>query len=226
MRILVVEDDERIASFLVKGLRAEGYAAIVVGDGADAEHLLLRAAEPFDLVLLDLGLPGLSGEDVLRNLRRRDAALPVVILTARAEVGEKVHGLDLGANDYVTKPFAFEELLARVRAAVRSSTQPTASELAVGDLRLDLFTKVAQRGGRRIDLAPREWALLELFMRHPTHVLTRARILSEVWEYDFDPGSNVVDVYVGYLRRKLNRPGLDPMLKTVRGAGYRLVEHA
>jgi len=226
VRILVVEDDERIASFLVKGLRAEGYAAIVVGDGADAEHLLLRAAEPFDLVLLDLGLPGLSGEDVLRNLRRRDAALPVVILTARAEVGEKVHGLDLGANDYVTKPFAFEELLARVRAAVRSSTQPTASELAVGDLRLDLFTKVAQRGGRRIDLAPREWALLELFMRHPTHVLTRARILSEVWEYDFDPGSNVVDVYVGYLRRKLNRPGLDPMLKTVRGAGYRLVEHA
>ncbi|HUY30287.1 MAG TPA: response regulator transcription factor [Acidimicrobiales bacterium] len=224
MRILVVEDDERIASFLVKGLRAEGYAAIVVGNGEDAEHLLGLAVEPFDLVLLDLGLPGVSGEDVLRNLRRRDAALPVVILTARAEVGEKVRGLDLGANDYVTKPFAFEELLARVRAAVRSSTQPTASELVVADLRLDLFTKIAQRGGRRIELAPREWALLELFMRHPTHVLSRTRILSEVWEYDFDPGSNVVDVYVGYLRRKLNLPGLEPMLKTVRGAGYRLVE--
>jgi len=208
----------------VKGLRAEGYAAIVVGNGEDAEHLLGLAVEPFDLVLLDLGLPGVSGEDVLRNLRRRDAALPVVILTARAEVGEKVRGLDLGANDYVTKPFAFEELLARVRAAVRSSTQPTASELVVADLRLDLFTKIAQRGGRRIELAPREWALLELFMRHPTHVLSRTRILSEVWEYDFDPGSNVVDVYVGYLRRKLNLPGLEPMLKTVRGAGYRLVE--
>ena len=208
----------------MKGLRAEGYAAIVVGNGEDAEHLLGLAVEPFDLVLLDLGLPGVSGEDVLRNLRRRDAALPVVILTARAEVGEKVRGLDLGANDYVTKPFAFEELLARVRAAVRSSTQPTASELVVADLRLDLFTKIAQRGGRRIELAPREWALLELFMRHPTHVLSRTRILSEVWEYDFDPGSNVVDVYVGYLRRKLNLPGLEPMLKTVRGAGYRLVE--
>ncbi len=208
----------------MRGLRAEGYAAIVVGNGEDAEHLLGLAVEPFDLVLLDLGLPGVSGEDVLRNLRRRDPALPVVILTARAEVGEKVRGLDLGANDYVTKPFAFEELLARIRAAVRSSTQPTASELVVADLRLDLFTKIAQRGGRRIELAPREWALLELFMRHPTHVLSRTRILSEVWEYDFDPGSNVVDVYVGYLRRKLNLPGLEPMLKTVRGAGYRLVE--
>ncbi|MDA8290896.1 MAG: response regulator transcription factor [Actinomycetota bacterium] len=225
MRILVVEDDERIAAFLVKGLRAEGYSAIVAGNGEDAEHLLERPLEPFDLVLLDLGLPTMSGEDVLVDLRRRDPALPVVILTARAEVGEKVRGLDLGANDYVTKPFAFEELLARVRAVVRSTNQPSASELAVGDLRLDLFTKVAQRGGRRIELAPREWALLELFMRHPTHVLTRARILSEVWEYDFDPGSNVVDVYVGYLRRKLNRPGLEPLLKTVRGAGYRLVDH-
>lgn len=223
MRILVVEDDERIASFLVKGLRAEGYTATVAGDGADAEHLLVRATIPFDLVLLDLGLPGLPGEEVLRQLRRRDAAVPVVILTARAEIGEKVRGLDLGANDYVTKPFSFEELLARIRAATRASSQPSPSELVVGDLRLDLFTKIASRDGRRIELAPREWALLELFMRHPSHVLSRSRILSEVWEYDFDPGSNVVDVYVGYLRRKLNRPGLEPLLKTVRGAGYRLV---
>jgi DNA-binding response OmpR family regulator len=160
---------------------------------------------------------------VLRGLRKRDTTLPVVILTARAEIGDKVRGLDLGANDYVTKPFAFEELLARVRAALRSTSQPSANELVVGDLRLDLFTKVAQRGGRRIELAPREWALLELFMRHPAHVLSRSRILSEVWEYDFDPGSNVVDVYVGYLRRKLNLPGLEPLLKTIRGAGYRLI---
>lgn len=223
MKILVVEDDPRIASFLVKGLRAEGYAPIVAQDGSTAQQVLARRDEGLDLVLLDLGLPGISGEDVLRQLRRRDPGLPVIILTARTEVGDKIRGLDLGANDYVTKPFAFEELLARIRAVVRASAQPAASELVVGDLRFDLLTKIAQRGGRSIELAPREWALLELFMRHPNHVLSRTRILSEVWEYDFDPGSNVVDVYVGYLRRKLNMPGLEPMVKTVRGAGYRLL---
>jgi DNA-binding response OmpR family regulator len=222
VRILVVEDDEGIASFLVKGLRAEGYAPVVTDSGTVAEQLLLDASEPFDLMLLDLGLPSIPGEEVLRRLRQRDATLPVIILTAKSGVGEKVRGLDLGANDYVTKPFAFEELLARIRAVVRSYSQPSSNELVVGDLRLDLLTKIAQRGGRRIELAPREWALLELFMRHPTHVLSRSRILSEVWEYDFDPGSNVVDVYVGYLRRKVNLPGLDPLLKTVRNAGYRL----
>jgi DNA-binding response OmpR family regulator len=222
VRILVVEDDEGIASFLVKGLRAEGYAPVVTDSGTLAEQLLLDASEPFDLMLLDLGLPSIPGEEVLRRLRQRDATLPVIILTAKSGVGEKVRGLDLGANDYVTKPFAFEELLARIRAVVRSYSQPSSNELVVGDLRLDLLTKIAQRGGRRIELAPREWALLELFMRHPTHVLSRSRILSEVWEYDFDPGSNVVDVYVGYLRRKVNLPGLDPLLKTVRNAGYRL----
>lgn len=222
MRILVVEDDEGIASFLVKGLRAEGYAPVVTGNAAAADRFLSDAREPFDLVLLDLGLPEVPGEEVLRRLRQRDATLPVIILTAKSGVGEKVRGLDLGANDYVTKPFAFEELLARIRAVVRSNSQPAPNELVVGDLRLDLLTKIAQRGGRRIDLAPREWALLELFMRHPTHVLSRSRILSEVWEYDFDPGSNVVDVYVGYLRRKVNLPGFAPLLKTVRNAGYRL----
>jgi DNA-binding response OmpR family regulator len=222
VRILVVEDDEGIASFLVKGLRAEGYAPVVTDNGASAEQLLGDALEPFDVVLLDLGLPVVPGEEVLRRLRRHDATLPVIILTAKSGVGDKVRGLDLGANDYVTKPFAFEELLARIRAVVRSNSQPSSNELVVGDLRLDLLTKIAQRGGRRIELAPREWALLELFMRHPTHVLSRSRILSEVWEYDFDPGSNVVDVYVGYLRRKVNLPGLEPLLKTVRNAGYRL----
>jgi len=222
VRILVVEDDEGIASFLVKGLRAEGYAPVVTGNAAAADRFLSDAREPFDLVLLDLGLPEVPGEEVLRRLRQRYATLPVIILTAKSGVGEKVRGLDLGANDYVTKPFAFEELLARIRAVVRSNSQPAPNELVVGDLRLDLLTKIAQRGGRRIDLAPREWALLELFMRHPTHVLSRSRILSEVWEYDFDPGSNVVDVYVGYLRRKVNLPGFAPLLKTVRNAGYRL----
>ncbi|MDE3008242.1 MAG: response regulator transcription factor [Acidobacteriota bacterium] len=222
MRILIVEDDAGIASFVVKGLRAEGYVALVAGNAPDAERHLLHATEPFDLVLLDLGLPGMSGEELLQRVRNRGVTIPIIILTARTGTGNKVRGLDLGANDYVTKPFAFEELLARIRSAVRSSNQPTSTELVVGDLRLDLFTKIAQRDGVAVELAPREWALLELFMRHPTHVLSRSRILAEVWSYDFDPGSNVVDVYVGYLRRKLNRPGLEPLFKAVRGAGYRL----
>ncbi len=221
MRILIVEDDERIASFVVKGLRAEGYAPVVAIDG-DVALRHLNDLVPFDLVLLDLGLPGTSGEEVLTRVRGRGLNVPIIILTARSGIGDKVRGLDLGANDYVTKPFAFEELLARIRATVRTSTQPSASELVVADLRLDLLTKIAQRGGRNIELSQREWALLELFMRHPTHVLSRSRILAEVWEYDFDPGSNVVDVYVGYLRRKVNLPGLEPMVKTIRGAGYRL----
>jgi DNA-binding response OmpR family regulator len=213
VRILIAEDDAAIVSFLVKGLKAEGYATAVATTGDEANRLLL----------LDLGLPGTSGLDVLATLRRRDASLPLIVLTARAEVADKVRGLELGANDYVTKPFSFAELLARIRATLRSSSQPTTNELVVEDLRLDLFTKVAWRGERRIDLAPREWALLELFMRHPTHVLSRTRILNEVWEYGFDPGNNIVDVYVSYLRKKINFDDVEPLILTVRGAGYRLV---
>ena len=223
MRILIVEDDAGIVSFLVKGLRAEGYATMHAPDGQSANQLLSSRNEEFDLVLLDLGLPGTSGEDVLRALRQRDTSLPVIVLTARAETADKVRGLELGANDYVTKPFSFAELLARIRAAVRSSSQSVSTELVVGDLRLDLLTKIAWRSERRIDLAPREWALLELFMRHPTHLLSRARILSEVWQYEFDPGNNVVDVYVSYLRKKINLSDLDPLIQTVRGVGYRLI---
>ncbi len=223
MRILIAEDDPAIASFLVKGLRAEGYATVVATTGVEANNALNSSLENFDLVLLDLGLPGVSGVEVLSMLRQRDAALPVIILTARAEVADKVRGLELGANDYVTKPFSFAELLARIRATLRSASQPTTNELVVEDLRLDLFTKVAWRGERRIDLAPREWALLELFMRHPTHVLSRTRILNEVWEYGFDPGNNIVDVYVSYLRKKINFDNATPLILTVRGAGYRLV---
>jgi len=223
MRILIAEDDAAIVSFLVKGLKAEGYATAVASTGEEANHYLASAFETFDLVLLDLGLPVVSGLDVLASLRRRDAVLPVIILTARAETTDKVRGLELGANDYVTKPFSFAELLARIRATLRSANQPTTNELVVQDLRLDLFTKVAWRGERRIDLAPREWALLELFMRHPTHVLSRTRILNEVWEYGFDPGNNIVDVYVSYLRKKINFADTTPLILTVRGAGYRLV---
>jgi DNA-binding response OmpR family regulator len=223
MRILIVEDDAGIVSFLVKGLKSEGYATAIAPDGRGAIQLLGASDESFDLVLLDLGLPGTSGDEVLRVLRQRDASLPVIVLTSRVEIIDKVRSLELGANDYVTKPFSFAELLARIRVALRSSVQSASTELVVGDLRLDLLTKIAWRAGRRIDLAPREWALLELFMRHPTHLLTRARILNEVWEYGFDPGNNVVDVYVSYLRKKLNIAGLDPLIQTVRGAGYRLM---
>jgi DNA-binding response OmpR family regulator len=223
VHVLIVEDDPRIASFLAKGLGAEGYGTTVAATAAEGTGFLETMPEEFDLLLLDLGLPDESGLEVLRRLRRRDGGMPVIILTARAEVVDRVRGLDLGANDYVTKPFAFEELVARVRAALRTAEQPTTTQLVVDDLRLDLLAKVAWRAGRHIELAPREWALLELFMRHPTHVMSRSRILSAVWDYGFEPGSNVVDVYVGYLRRKLNRDGLPPLIQTVRGAGYRLV---
>jgi DNA-binding response OmpR family regulator len=222
MHVLIVEDDPRIASFLNKGLRAEGYVTSVATNAIEANTYAEAMETDLNLVLLDLGLPDGSGTGVLQRLRQRQSDVPVIILTARSDVSDKVRGLDLGANDYVTKPFVFEELLARVRAALRTSAQPTTTELVVGDLRLDLLTKVGWRAGQRIELAPREWALLELFMRSPTHVLTRQRILNQVWEYGFDAGSNVVDVYVGYLRRKLNRAGLEPLLHTVRGAGYRL----
>lgn len=224
MHVLIVEDDPRIVSFLEKGLAAEGYATTSVGDGDAAQRALARTVEEFDVVLLDLGLPGPSGEEVLDAIRRRSPRVPVIILTARAELEDKVRGLNRGATDYVTKPFSFEELLARVRSAVRMSTQHVSTKLVVGDLELDLFTKIARRAGRRIELTQREWSLLELFMRHPTHVVSRTWIANEVFGYDFDAGSNVVDVYVGYLRKKLNAPGEAPLIRTVRGAGYRFVE--
>ena len=223
MRLLIVEDDDRIVSFLVKGLSAEGYATIAANDAHGAMVELSASDAAVDVVLLDLGLPGASGEELLQWVRGRRPSLPVIVLTARATVADKVRVLNLGANDYVTKPFAFDELLARIRAVVRAREQPEASELIVEDLRFDLFTKIAWRAGRRIDLRPREWALLELFIRNPNRVLSRSMILSHVWELTFDPGSNVVDVYVGYLRRKLNRPDLPPLIHTVRGAGYRLL---
>ncbi len=223
MQILIVEDDRGISSFLEKGLQAEGYATTVVSS-TDEARIALRFGDPVaDLVLLDLGLPGGEGLEVLSWMRNRGLIAPVIILTARAEVEQKVRGLNAGATDYVTKPFSFEELLARIRAALRTAEQPSSSEVVVGDLRLDLLTKVAWRAGQRIELAPREWALLELFMRHPHQVLSRATILSHVWDQTFEAGSNVVDVYVGYLRRKLNRPDLEPLLVTVRGAGYRFM---
>ncbi|HVB53298.1 MAG TPA: response regulator transcription factor [Candidatus Acidoferrales bacterium] len=221
--ILLVEDDARIVSFIAKGLKAEGYSVMVAADAESALEIVATRGPDLDLALLDLGLPDRDGLTVLRSWREGRLQIPVIILTARDDLASKVGGLNAGATDYVTKPFAFDELLARIRAALRTAEQTVSTELVLSDLRLDLLSKVAWRAEQRVELSHREWALLELFMRNPNQVLSRTQILNRVWEYDFDPGSNVVDVYVSYLRRKLNRPGLTPLLYAVRGAGYRLL---
>jgi DNA-binding response OmpR family regulator len=213
---LVVEDEARIAAFLVKGLSAHGYAVDHAATGAEA--LRLAAETDFALMVLDLRLPDADGLDVLRTLRSRGQNLPVIVLTARGEIYERVEGLEFGADDYLTKPFAFDELLARVRARLRGRAEEPAV-LASGSIRLDLRTRRARTDEREVDLTTREFALLEAFLRHPGQVLSREQLLSQVWGMDFEPGSNLVDVYVGYLRRKLGEDSVE----TVRGAGYRLV---
>lgn len=221
MRILIVEDEPRIVSLLERGLGAHGHQVESAPDGEDG--LVMAGDEGIDLMILDIGLPGMSGQEVLRRVRARRPDLPVLMLTARDDVSSKVEALDAGADDYLTKPFSLEELLARVRALSRRRDQAQASAIEVGDVRIDLLARRAWRGEREVELAAREFALLEYFLRHPGQVLTRSQILDAVWEYDYDPGSNVVDVYVGYLRRKLRGPGdnVDP-ISTVRGTGYRI----
>ncbi len=220
MQLLIAEDERRVASFLERGLRAEGYAVTVAYDGERATQL--ATTEAFALVILDLRLPKKDGLAVLREIRASKPALPVLILTARDDLPSKVEGLNAGADDYLTKPFAFEELVARVRAHLRRQEE-RADALRVGDVQLDLRSHRVERGGVLIPLTPREFALLDLFLRHPGQVLTRAQILSHVWGYDADPSSNVVDVYVRYLREKLDRPGAPAFIETVRGVGYRVV---
>jgi DNA-binding response OmpR family regulator len=215
-RILIVEDEPRFASFLEKGLSANGYTTKVAPDGTTATAI--ADDEEFDLMILDLGLPDIDGLDVLRLLRQRGATLPVLILTARDDVDDKVSGLDAGAADYITKPFSLEELLARVRARLRDESRVEATVLEVGDVALDLRTRRAMVVGEVVPLTAREFTMLETFMRHRDQVLSKEQLLSHVWGYDFDPGSNVVEVYVGYLRRKLG----DELIETVRGMGYRL----
>jgi DNA-binding response OmpR family regulator len=218
-RILIAEDEERIASFVQKGLRAAGFTTVTVGDGSSAAAL--ARDDDFDLVILDLGLPELDGMEVLRTIRGRGERLPVVILTARSEVGATVAGFEGGADDYLTKPFRFEELLVRVRARLRSVGTDHGSEattMAAGAIRLDVRTRRASVDGTEVELTAREYALLETLLRHPDQVLSREQLLSMVWGYDFDPSSNVVEVYVRYLRRKLGEDAIE----TVRGMGYRL----
>jgi two-component system, OmpR family, copper resistance phosphate regulon response regulator CusR len=213
-RILIAEDEHGISSFLHDGLRASGFAPTVVTDGVSG--LALARTGQFDLVVLDLGLPAQDGLSVLEQLRRTDRRLPVIILTARSELDDTVAGLDKGADDYVTKPFRFDELLARIRARLRSDGTPEPMELRAGDIVLDL--RRARIGERDVGLSAREFALAEVFFRHAGQVLSREQLLSLVWGYDRDPGTNVVEVYVGYLRRKLG----ERAITTVRGMGYRL----
>jgi DNA-binding response OmpR family regulator len=222
MEILVVEDEAGIADFLARGLEAEGYAVTVATDGVSGEQLALDSRA--DLVVLDRMLPGRDGIEVLAAIRRAKPALPVIMLTARAEVADRVEGLDLGATDYVIKPFAFEELLARIRVRLRESDGAADSTLEAAGIRLDLLTREASREGETIRLPDREAELLAYLMRHADRVCSREEILAAVWDYDHDPGTNVVQVYVGYLRRKLDRPGSPAPIETVRSVGYRLVE--
>ena len=214
-RILIVEDEDRIASFLQKGLRSNGYTTSIAGTGE--EGLGFAASGEFDLMILDIGLPDVDGFNVLERLRARDNEIPVIILTARDGVSDTVSGLEGGADDYVTKPFSFDELLARVRARLRTDRAPEETVLQRGDASLDLRTRRLSVEGRSLELSAREFSMAELFFRHPGQVLTREQLLSNVWGYDYDPGSNVVDVYVGYLRKKLGKD----RIKTLRGIGYR-----
>lgn len=215
-RILIAEDEENIASFLNKGLRANGFATTVVSDGQSAyEHA--RYGE-HDLLILDVGLPEMDGFSVLRKLRETGVKLPIIMLTARDSVSDRVAGLSGGADDYVPKPFSFDELLARVRLRLQTETGTESASVVVGDIELDLHTRRIRVGAVSHDLSAREFALAEVLLRHPDQVLSREQLLSQVWGFDFDPGSNVVDVYVRYLRKKFGAERIE----TVRGMGYRL----
>ncbi|MEX1162834.1 MAG: response regulator transcription factor [Nitriliruptor sp.] len=215
MNVLIVEDEDRIAAFVERGLKAEGFTVQRAADGPTG--LALASQDEVDLVILDLMLPGLSGEQVLERLRGKRPDVPVIVLTAKDAIEDRVRNLNAGADDYLTKPFSFAELLARVHARLRSREQATSTVLEVGDVELDVRSRTARIDDRDVSLTAREFALLETFLRHPGQVLSQVQLMDRVWGYDFEPGSNVVEVYVGYLRRKLRAD----VIETVRGAGYR-----
>lgn len=218
--ILLVEDEPGIVDFLTRGLRAEGFAVRSALDGREGERIALR--ESFDMVVLDLMLPELPGLDVLARLRELKPELPVIVLTARGEVEDRVTGLDAGAVDYLVKPFSLAELLARIRAQLRVAAQTSTTTIESGDIEVNLLTRKVRRAGTQVTLSTTEFELLVYLMRHHGHVVTREQILSSVWGYEHDPATNVVDVYVGYLRRKLARPENPAPIFTVRRVGYRL----
>jgi heavy metal response regulator len=218
MRILVVEDEKKVASFIKRGLEEEGHAVDVAVDGE--EGLTMALGSIHDLIILDIRLPKMDGLRVLKELRQEKVMTPVLLLTVRATIEDKVLGLDAGADDYLTKPFAFEELVARVRALLRRRAAADPAILQVADLTLDPARRTVSRGGERIELTAREFALLDYFMRHPGRVLTRAMIAEHVWDYTFDTTTNVIDVYVNYLRKKIDAGWEPKLLHTVRGVGY------
>lgn len=220
MRVLVVEDDIKLGSVLLRGLATDGIAADTVGDGASA--LIRAGATAYDVIVLDVMLPDVDGFEVCRGLRAREIQAPVLMLTARDSVEDRVHGLDSGADDYLVKPFSFAELLARVRALSRRGPIERPVVLEVGDLRLDSSKHQVWRGQHPIDLSRREYALLEALMRRPGDVLSRFELLEQVWSYEYENRSNVVEVYVRYLREKIDRPFKRNTLQTVRGVGYRV----
>jgi two-component system OmpR family response regulator len=219
VRALIVEDDRAIAEFVARGLREAGFAVDQAADGATGLELAL--SEPYDVAIVDLMLPQRDGLSLIDELRRRGRTTPVLILSARRSVDDRVRGLQSGGDDYLTKPFAFAELLARVQALVRRATRaPEPTTLTIGDLTLDLLSRKVARGGTPIELRPREFALLEYLMRNPSKVVSKTMILSHVWDYSFDPQTNIVDVLVSRLREKIDRPFDHKLLRTVRGVGY------
>ncbi len=218
MRILVIEDEKKVARFIKKGLEEEGYAVDLAFDGEEGLARVLDQVH--DLIILDIALPKIDGLQVLKKLRERKVPTPVLLLTVRATIEDKVLGLDSGADDYLTKPFAFQELLARIRALLRRKAEAGPPLLQVEDLVLDPARHLVTRGGEKIDLTSKEFALLEYLMRNAGRVLTRAMISEHVWNYDFDTETNVIDVYVNYLRRKIDSAGEKKLIHTIRGSGY------
>ena len=218
MKILIVEDDRVVGQYIRRGLEESQYHADLVDDGLEALRLISGGS--YDIVVLDLRLPGMGGLEVLRTLRDRGNTTPILVLTAQDAVGQKVEALRMGADDYVTKPFAFEEVLARIEALSRRPKQLTSSRLAIADLELDLGSREVRRGGRLIELTPKEYAVLEYLMRHPGRVMSRTLITEYAWDYHFDPGTNIVDVVINRLRKKVDAGNEKKLLHTVRGVGY------
>ena len=222
MKVLVIEDEKKIASFVSKGLEAQGFVVDVSLHGD--EGYSLATSRPYDVLVLDIMLPGRDGLSILRNLRDRKIALPVILLTARSELNERLEGLNLGADDYLAKPFHIEELIARIHAVVRRATGGSQSILSVADLTLNLLTREVRRGDRKVELTAREFSLLEHLMRAPGRVLTRVEVCERVWDYHFDPGTNLVDVYIQRLRKKVDGDSPRKLIETIRGVGYRITE--
>lgn len=220
MKILLIEDEKKIASFIRKGLEAQGFVVDVSHDGN--EGFTVATTRPYDAIVLDIMLPGRDGLSILRSLRERKMSVPVILLTARGELNERLEGLNLGADDYLTKPFYIEELTARLHVVTRRASGASQSILAVADLTINLLTREVARGNRKIELTAREFELLEHLARSPGRVLTRPQICERVWNYDFDPGTNLVEVYVQRLRKKLEAGGEEKLIETIRGVGYRI----